>query len=163
MNSTKYFISWFRFNRQDGYMLWAENAESEYYWSDDNQRVLAFKSKEQVVALAQQLGIKLEDGQPLLVNLDVVADWLNAPQKKPPIETLAVWGAFDDLSQSIGEVFTGNVKAPVRNRVFDLLYASAGPWRSPVSVVWPRQERKVLHRILNQGLRLWRKHVIWAE
>lgn len=158
MNYTKYYISWVRFHQQDGYMLWIENPESECLWSNSLKRVPVFKIRERVVELAQQLNVELEKNDPHLVDLDIVVNWLVNTEKMPPKGLLSAWNLFSDLSQTTGEIFIGNIKAPVRNRVFDLLYVTNGLWRSDLPIVWPRHERKVLRRILQQGFRLWEKY-----
>jgi hypothetical protein len=159
----RYFVSWFRFQQQDGYLLWINRVDSEGLWTDAEQRVPVFSSPQKVVERARQLNLQLESKAPLLLDFDSVANWLDNPRKMPPRDSLGAWSMFDDLSVSIGKVFLGNVKAPVRNRVFDLLYLTGGIWRSESTITGPRQERKVLHRILRQGFRLWNKHVYWAD
>ena len=163
MEQARYFVLWFRHRQQNGYMLWIEKPEAETLWTDNSQRAVVFRSERQVVELARQLAIVLEPGSPQLIDLDVVANWLDHPEKMPPPESLAAWSLFDDLGCSVRKLFTGNVKAPVRNRVFELLYATAKVWRTPLPIVWPRQERNVLRRILRQGFRLWNKYVYWPE
>ncbi|MBF9220991.1 hypothetical protein [Hymenobacter ruricola] len=167
MSEVTYHVLWARFKRQDMYLLWIAGLEKEYFWTFDNQRVPAFRSRDKIIALAREQGLPLKTEQPQLHDLDSVAAWMDNPEKMPPANSLIVWNAFSDLGQSIGKPFDGDTKAPVRNRVFELLYATDGIWQRlgyrSIPAVWPRQERKVLRRILLQGFRLWRKHVYWAD
>ncbi|MDQ2771250.1 MAG: hypothetical protein M3Y54_12205 [Bacteroidota bacterium] len=163
MEGTKYYIAQVRLHQQDGYLLWVEKPEVEYLWANERNLAPAIKSPQKVEELAQQQGFPLEVNQPQLLNLDAVERWMHKPEKIPPPDCLGAWNMFNDLSRGINKGFAGDTKGPVRNRVFDLLYLTSGIWRNQALAVWSRQERKVLHRTLRQGFRLWSKHVYWAE
>ncbi|MFD2718466.1 hypothetical protein ACFST9_07050 [Hymenobacter monticola] len=168
MSKFNYYIFWARYKRKDMYLLWREGLEEkDSFWTSDNQLVPAFRSSEKIVELAKKQHLSLNAEPPKLLDFDAVASWMDNPEKMPPAASLEAWNIFTDVSQSAGKPFDGDTKSPVRNRVFELLYVTAGIWRRPGHpwgpVVWPRQERKVLRRILLQGFRLWNKHVYDAD
>jgi hypothetical protein len=167
MSELYHYVFWARFKRQDMYLLWAVGLEKEYFWACDNQKIPTFRSKERVIDFAQNQGLLLKDEPPGLIDFDEVVFWMDNPEKMPPAAALLVWNAFTDLSRTIERPFDGDTKSPVRNRVFELLYVTDGIWRrlgiNSATAVWPRQERKVLRRVLLQGFRLWNKHVYWAD
>jgi hypothetical protein len=169
MRELCHYVFWARFKRQDMYLLWKEGLENDpdTFWTDDNQKIPACRSKERVAELAQNQGLLLKNQAPERVDFDAVVAWMDNPKKIPPAAALMVWNIFTDLSKSIGKSFDGDTKSPVRNRVFDLLYVTDGIWGRlgypSGPPVWPRQERKMLRRTLLQGFRLWNKHVYWAD
>jgi hypothetical protein len=152
-----------RWQRADGFLLWQDPPEParEAVWADEQGRVPLFKTPAALAAFAQQRGCRLEAGQPLLHDLDAIAEWLNNAKKRPPRECLAIWNLFDDVGAGVGEPFAGSFKTPARDRVFDLLYADSGPWQRPAKVTWLPAQRLLLRDLLTQGLALWQKHACW--
>lgn len=163
MTSARYYIAKFRFQQLDGFVLWVEKPEVKFLWSNEKRQVPVFRNPEDAAQLGQRLGFNLEITVSRLVDLDVVAKWLDKPEKMPPQDSLAAWNMFADLGAEIEKSFIGNAKGLVRNRVFDLLYASFGPWSNSIIAVWPRQELNMLRRVVRQGFCLWDKHVCWVD
>jgi hypothetical protein len=114
-----------------------------------------------LAVFARQHGYNLATEEPVLHDLDTVAEWLNNVEKCPPRECLAVWNLFDDVGAGVGEPFAGSFKTPARDQVFDLLYADSGPWQRPAKVTWLSVERLLLRDLLTQGFALWQKHACW--
>jgi hypothetical protein len=158
----KYFVSWIRWQGQDGYALWLDTPNKEWYWTDAHRRVPLFATTKEVAELALQLNYKLEDNKPVLQDLDSAWNWMQHPNKLPNDHCLAAWHLFSDLGAGIGVPFSGDTHAPTRDRVFDLLYAYHGPWLSN-KPAWKLQERKVLKRILQEGFRMWQKYAYWSN
>jgi hypothetical protein len=158
-----YYACWVRWQQQDGFLLWQNPPEParESVWADKQQLIPLLKSQLALADFVQRLGYVLEPELPQLVNLDVVAGWLKNSKKRPPFECLDVWNLFDDVSAGVSDPFTGNQKTPLRNQIFDLLYADNGPWQRPSVVQWPPAAQALLRDLLTQGLVLWQKHVYW--
>ncbi|OWP64510.1 hypothetical protein CDA63_03840 [Hymenobacter amundsenii] len=173
-----FFVSWLRWQRQDGYSLWIEWPEREQYWADARGNVPLFATSEEVGLLATKLGVQIyvQAAEPGMIDLDCVWQWLQQPQKRPPKECLAIWNTFSDVGSGVSVPFDGDRKSTVRNRVFDKLYFNDGifqinqdgkadfhgPHTKPWIPGWKREERKKLQRSLKQGFRLWQKHTYRA-
>ncbi|WP_139920633.1 hypothetical protein [Hymenobacter sp. DG01] len=161
--AAKYYISWYRWQAQDSYTLWLTMPYEDALWADEMGRVPLFATPGEVRILAERLGVTVEGEAPRMHDFDAVAHWMMHSNRLPPRECLIAWNAFDDLSSGVGHEFAGNRKAPVRNRVFDLLYAQSGLWKITAEPIWRLQERKVLRRILQQGFRLWQRYTYQAS
>jgi hypothetical protein len=160
---TRYYACWVRWEQQDGFLLWQDPPAParESVWADKQQLIPLFKSQLALADLVQRLGYPVVPKLPQLINLDVVAEWLKNSKKRPPFECLDTWNLFDDVGAGVGGCFAGNHKTPLRNQVFDLLYADSGPWQRPTTVRWPPAEQALLCDLLTQGFELWQKHVCW--
>jgi hypothetical protein len=152
-----------RWQQQDGFLLWQDPPEParESIWVDTQSMAPLFATAPALAAFAQHLGYDLVKQVPPLIDLDSVASWLKDDKKHPLRECLAVWNLFDDVGAGTGKPFAGNYKTPLRNRVFDLLYADSGPWQTPSKAQWPLAEQTLLRDILTQGFALWQQHVCW--
>lgn len=160
---TQYYPCWVRWQQADGFLLWQNPPEParEAAWADEQRQIPLFKTRLALANFAAQLGYVLANEQPVMHDLDAVAEWLNNAKKRPVRECLAVWNLFDDVGAGVGEPFAGSHKTPVRDRVFDLLYADSGPWQRPAKVTWPPAEQLLLRHLLTQGFQLWQKHACW--
>jgi hypothetical protein len=160
---TTYYVCWVRWQQADGFLLWQNPPEParEAVWADEQRLVPLFKTPAGLAAFVQRQGYALVTEPPRPINLDAVAEWLKNGEPRPPHESLAAWCLFDDVSAGVGEPFTGNHKTPLRNQVFDLLYADSGPWQRPPEVSWPPAAQTLLRNILTQGFELWQKHACW--
>lgn len=160
---TQYYPCWVRWQQADGFLLWQNPPEPgrEAVWADTQGHVPLFKTQAALAAFARRQGYRLDAGPPTLIDLDAVANWLNNAEKRPVRECLDVWNLFDDVGAGVGEPFAGSHKTPVRDRVFDLLYADSGPWQRPAKVTWPPAEQLLLRHLLSQGFQLWQKHACW--
>ncbi|MBO3269041.1 hypothetical protein [Hymenobacter defluvii] len=167
-----FYGSWVRWEGKDRYALWIDTPDKEFYWTDSQGRIPFFSTKDEVVTLAAKLGVQVYVEKLIMHDLDLVRQWLQQTQKLPPKESLAIWGMFSDVGTGVGNLFDGDRKSPVRNRVFDKLYLNDGiiqinqegrmEFRNATTKPWiPRwrlQERKMLKRCLQQGFRLWQKY-----
>jgi hypothetical protein len=175
--SAKYYVSWFRWQAQDGYALWLTMPYEDALWADSCGKVPVFSSLEDVEAFAARLGLSVEQEPLRLQNLDAVIPWMRELWEVVPCnECLTAWNMFDDLSSGIAKEFIGNRKGPARNRVYDKLFFGSGvvginqqgraeltgPHTRPWIPKWRLQERKVLRRVLQQGFRLWKKYTYRA-
>ncbi len=160
---TMYYACWVRWQQANGFLLWQNPPEParEAVWIDEQGRVPLFKTQPALASFAERLGYSLVSEQPIIHDLDAVASWLNNTKKRPPLECLAVWNLFDDVSAGVNEPFAGNYKTPARNRIFNLLYADSGPWQRPPEVHWPPAAQALLRDLLIQGFELWQKHACW--
>jgi hypothetical protein len=71
-------------------------------WADEQGRVPLFKTSVDLAVFARQHGHELAAEEPVLHDLDSVAEWLNNVEKRPPRECLAVWNLFDDVGAGVG-------------------------------------------------------------
>jgi hypothetical protein len=147
----------------DGFLLWQNIPEParEAVWADEQGCVPLFRTSDALAVFARQHSHDLAAEEPVLHDLDTVAEWLNNIEKRPPRECLAVWNLFDDMGAAVGESFSGSFKTTARDQVFDLLYTDSGPWQRPAKVTWPFAERLLLRDLLTQGFALWQKHACW--
>lgn len=157
-----YFISWVRWQEQDGYALWINMPEKELFWADAHRRIPLFSTPDEVESLASGIGVQLRPERPVKQDLDECWRWLQQTHKQPSAACLAAWNVFSEVAASTADFFTGDHRVPLRNQVFDLLYAYYGPWHS-AKPAWTLQQRKALRRILRPGFRLWQKYVYLVE
>ncbi|MGI4866184.1 MAG: hypothetical protein ACRYFZ_19825 [Janthinobacterium lividum] len=152
-----------RWQQANGFLLWQNPPEParEAVWANEQGTVPLFKTQSALASFAGQLGFALVAQPPRQLNLDAVADWLTTDKKCPPVECLDVWNLFDDVGAGVNEPFAGTYKTPLRDQVFDLLYAASGPWHRPAKVTWPPAEWALLRDILTKGFVLWQKHACW--
>jgi hypothetical protein len=161
----KYYVSWVRLRQRDQYVMWRTAQNEDALWAAADGRVPVFGSSDGVRQLARQLGVALQDEEPLCQDLDRAWAWITAPHKAVPCaECLTAWNLFDDLASGVGGEFLGWRRGPVRNRVFDKLYDCSGFWRISSAEArqanhWRKEERNTLRRVLQQGFRLWTKYV----
>lgn len=160
---TTYYACWVRWQQADGFLLWKNVAEPgrEAVWATEQLVVPLFKTIASLTDFAHRLGVVVVVEEPLLINLDVVAEWLTDGKKWPVRECLAAWNLFDDLGAGVRAPFVGNHKTATRNRIFDLLYADSDFWQRPAEVRWLPEELALLRNLLTQGFELWQKHACW--
>ncbi|KUG08401.1 hypothetical protein ASU33_09540 [Solirubrum puertoriconensis] len=131
----KYYISWIRYQQRDWYFLWRTAENEDAVWANEAGQIPGFGSPAELIALAGNLGVEVQEEEPRCQNLDAARNWIDAPHKKVPChDCMHAWHFFDDLANGAGAEFSGWMRrGPVRNRVFDKLYDCIGSGRFQLS------------------------------
>lgn len=168
-DNRKYYVSWYRLDGQDCYLLWWTGDENDAVWVDANRRIPVFKTIEQAQTFAQAQTIPLEKVEPDLLNLDWVKQWLQHPASAiDPEECLTGWNFFIDVADGTGRPFAGQRgtynRGTWRGKRYDKLFfgTSAGMMLASEGAPryeprWNKTERKFLAKVLTQGLSIFRQ------
>jgi hypothetical protein len=158
-----YYRLWYRLDHTDGYLIWFSNDDDGVVTQPDGT-VPSFRDQEALRAYATFHQIDLDVMEPLVHDLDVVAQWLGRP-RSAEIDSdafLTVWNLFGDLATSVNGDCDGDRKRtqPVYDKLFwgNNLPAVTPPGKH-YTPVWSDDELLLMREILHDGLLLFRKHV----
>jgi hypothetical protein len=169
-DNRKHFVSWYRLDGQDRYLLWWSGDYNDAVWVDANRQIPVFKTIEQAQAFARQhaIPVKIDESGPL--NLDGVKQWLRNTRR--PVDTevcLTGWNFFVDVAEGTGCRFAGQrgeTRKAWRGKVYDKLFfgTSTGMLLAPEGAPryeprWNKTEKKFIAKVLTQGLYIFRQHV----
>ena len=169
----KYYISWYRLDGQDRYVLWWTSDITDATWADAAGRIPVFEAKWEVKDFARQLEVLLEEQEPQLQDLDVAKRWLKNIKK--PIdceECLVAWNFFVDAAEGTNRRFDGqrgSIRKVWRGKIYDKIFlgTSTGMLLAPPGMLayhptWNRDERRFIAKVLTQGMKIFRHHVYQA-
>lgn len=173
-DNRKYYVSWYRLDSQDQYLLWWTGDYNDAVWVDANRQVPVFTTIGQARAFAQQQGIPLEKEEPILQNLDWIQHWLRNPAIAIDTEAcLTGWNFFTDVADGTGRPFAGQrgeIRKAWRGKIYDKLFFGTGtgmllaPEGTPrYEPSWNKAEKKFIAKVLMQGLRIFRQHIYLPE
>ncbi len=161
---------WYRLGSKDRYLIWytvdVANEDLDGVVLDSKGKIPIFVSLDALSTYAQEEGIALEHRALILHNLNVVAKRLTLKRSKPQGPTaldceafLAAWNLFADVSRSTGASFDADRERT--NKIYDKLF-----WGNNIPAVtpegkcyiplWPRREKRIIHEVMSQGLRIFR-------
>lgn len=159
----KYFKLWYCLDGRDAYLIWYTN-EQDGVVTDSDGKVPCFQSPEDLLHYAESLNLSLNVEDPILNNLDVVAEWLNRGDSESVDckSFLAAWNLFDDVSRSV----TGNFdpEHQLTQKIYDKLFwgnnlPSVMPEGKSYHPEWTKRELKIIKEVLGYGLSLFRHSV----
>ncbi|TGE23777.1 hypothetical protein E5K00_00755 [Hymenobacter aquaticus] len=169
-DNRKYFVSWYRLDGQDRYLIWWTGDYNDAVWVDAKRQIPVFTTIGQAQDFARQRGIPLETAEPELQNLDWVKHWLQHPTSAINTEEcLMGWNFFIDVADGTGRPFAGQrgkIRKAWRGKIYDKLFfgTSTGMLLAPEGTAryiprWNKAEKKFLAKVLTQGLRIFREHM----
>jgi hypothetical protein len=158
-----YYRLWYRLDHTDGYLIWFAN-DTDGVVTQSDKTVPSFRTQEALHDYATSHQIDLDMMEPLIHDLDVVAQWLRRPLSAK-IDTdalLTVWNLFGDLAASVNGDFDGDRKRT--QHIYDKLFwgnnlPAVTPPGKQYTPVWSDDELLLMQEILHDGLLLFRKHV----
>jgi len=169
-----YHISWYRLDRQDGYLLWKTDDTTDAICADADGRLPSFRSIPQLVTFAKGLDVDLEGYEPKVQNLDWAKNWLKDPSAFIDCEEcLTAWNFFLDAAEGTNRHFAGQLgetRKAWRGKIYDKLFfgTSTGMLLAPAGTPsyrprWNKDERKFIAKVLTQGMQIFRRYVYWVE
>lgn len=162
----KYYACWIRLDRQDLYFVWYTDDPHDGVILDSEGRLPVFRTCAELKTFASTLNLDLGDEEPILQNLDVLAQWIKAPAIRMIncVEFLNSWNLFVDLESSIKRR-NMEKEDKLYSRVYDMLFwgnnlpavTPAGKrWTPP----WRRKHVRELRASLEPRLKLFRSHLL---
>lgn len=159
-----YYHLWYRLDNADGYLIWfSDDVDGAIIQADGT--VPSFGNQDALRAYASMHQITLDEMEPLLHDLDVVAQWLRRSfsAEVDCDAFLTAWNLFADLALSVNRNFDSDYKRS--KQVYEKLF-----WGNNLPVVaptgkhyiplWSDDEVLLMREVLTNGLRLFRKHVV---
>lgn len=162
-----YYACWFSLDNVNRYLIWYHEGSPSFndgVLADEARRVPTFHSVDELRAFAATIQVKLEDEEPLLNDLDPVAEWLREPAAFS-IDCPNFLGAlnlFGDVARSVDLTFD-----PQSTELLDiynkLFWGSNLPAMTPEGEhyvpSWDEDEVQRLADALATGLAIFRAHV----
>jgi hypothetical protein len=156
--TAEYYACWYRLDGQDRYLIWYTNDVDGILLRDGN--IPVFNGQDALIEYAAAHGIKIQDEEPELHDLDVVAKWV----ERPTGNTIdcssfnAAWNLFADASKSVKGEFDQDQKST--KKVYEKLFCGTNlPSVTPVGKeyepIWTNKEVELLREVLAQGLELF--------
>lgn len=168
----EYFPSRFHLDNRTRYFLWSsedlgDDIDHDEVWTRDGIAP-TFATLAQVETFARdELGVSpIDEGEPPIHDLTSVARWLrlkksHRARQVDAGECLAAWNIFADLARSLNVPFSGSDEAhkPIYTKLFfgDFCWFKIADSRRMYH--WSGADIKKLHTVLDEGLKLWRRHV----
>jgi hypothetical protein len=148
----------------DSFLIWYSNDSVGVVVGSDHL-ITTFHARSDLCAYAERLGLTFEAAEPSEFDFDMVERWLSRPNNSP-IDCcllLNAWNLFDDIASctSGGEFQrTSREASGVYDKLFwgNNLPAVTPPGEHYVPV-WADGEVAELHRILSDGMKLFRNAV----
>jgi len=153
-DSNKYYLVCLNFGFYQRYIIWISN-DNDGVVVDNNRKILAFESEISVLDYASEKMLLIEGGVAIW-DVYKLQQWLLEPCGDFDYELfLNFWNLCTDVSVSTNLPFKGDIKSATRNRVYDKLFAVAGPFLSDRSdLILTDNELKILHRVIEDGLKM---------
>jgi hypothetical protein len=137
----EYFACCFKLGSQVRFLLWFSDSDSSWgdgLYLDDQGKTPVYASEAETKRFGQSLGLDVGDANDVVIDLDIVAEWLEHPSGDE-IDCeyfLDAWNLFGDIARSTAERFDADIE--VTRRVYDKLF-----WGNNLSPVTPPGEHYV--------------------
>jgi hypothetical protein len=160
----EYYISWYRLNQKDAYLIWFSTNDDDGVFVDNNGFVPNFESQENLIDFAKTHEINLKIEEPLLHNLDILKTWLEDSNNVEIdcVEFLNLWNLFDDVSNSTNGGFNSDRKLTMK--IYEKLFwgnnlPSVTPEGKSYEPIWSKKELKIIRETLTLGFQMFRDKV----
>lgn len=147
----------------EGYFLWHSN-DVDGVLVDEKRKLIVFTSVEELRSYAQDRRIPLSPESPSFYDLDELSVWIRnpSPESIDASKLLSNWNIFADVALSVGSSF--DEEHLLTQTVYDkLFYANNLPsvnrGRSDILNSWSVEEAKLIARVLQSGLQIFRCNV----
>jgi hypothetical protein len=158
-----YYRLWYRLDHIDGYLIWFSNDEDGVVTQPDGI-IPSFRDQEALDAYANLHRLDLDAMEPLVHDLDGLAQWLRRPlSAEIDLDAfLTAWNLFGDLAISVNCHFDRDRKRT--QQVYEKLFwgnnlPAVTPPGKQYTPHWSDDELLLMREILQYGLLLFRKHV----
>lgn len=164
----KYFILWYRLDQVDSYLIWYSN-NLDGVVVDSTGPVPTFLEIYRLCAYAGNLGLHLEEEEPILHDLDAVKYWLENP-RKTAIKCdcfLVAWNLFGDVALSVQDT-TFDQDRQKTSKIYDKLFwgnnlPAVTPLGKHYEPIWNNDEVERLREVLGDGLRMFRRYLVYER
>jgi hypothetical protein len=161
--SREYYNLWYRLDGCDAFLIWYTDEEDGVV-VDSDEKALSFQNTEDLLGYAASRGLSVCVEDPLLHDLDVIAEWLGTGDVRSVNceDFLAAWNLFEDVSRSVGGSFDDNRK--LTEKIYEKLFWGNNlpivtPEGKSYEPIWTKRELKIMREVLGSGLLLFRKKV----
>ena len=153
----QYFVLRYRLKLQDRYLIWISN-DTDRLFLDTNGLIPSFRDTISLQDYATSRGLRLQNNEPIIHDLDWVASWIRGP--KQPIDSvkaLVAWNLFTDVARSIEDLKNMAEYLNAEPRLYRKLFLannlpSVTPKGQLYTPKWTGQEIASLAKILSVGL-----------
>jgi hypothetical protein len=159
-----YYRLWYRLDDADSYLIWFSNDVDGVVTQADGT-VPSFHNQDALCTYAIARQIMLDEMEPLLHDLDVVAQWLRRSfsAEVDCDAFLTAWNLFADLAISVNGDFDRERKRT--QHVYEKLFwgnnlPAVTPPGKHYTPLWSDDEVLLMREVLTNGLQLFRKHVV---
>ncbi|HEX8459452.1 MAG TPA: hypothetical protein VF656_19325 [Pyrinomonadaceae bacterium] len=159
----QYYILWYRLNGSDSFLIWYSD-EKDGVFVDADGSVPSFKDAGSLVKYAEARNVSVDAEEPILLDLDVLGKWLEERNVEliDPNSFNGAWNLFADVSRSINGGFDPDQE--LTQKIYDKLFwgcnlPAVTPEGKQYHPAWTRRELKIMHDVLNSGLRMFRGSV----
>ncbi len=151
-------ILWYCLDGKDSYLIWFSTDEDDGVFVGESNLSPSFDNTDALRNFAKSNKIKLKEEEPLLINLDIVKNWLdgtdNLIEDYNPF--LNAWNLFEDVSVSINGDFHKNRNYDIYERIFWGCNISAvTPEGESFTPSWTKKELKSIREIMKTGLKMF--------
>jgi hypothetical protein len=165
-----YFILWYRLTKKNRYIIWYSD-EEEGVLVDNNNKIPVFKKIKKLKQFAVQENIKIEDGKPILHNLDAVRIWLNKGTKGDINckKILAAWNLFIDVATSLQidakklQAYSGKSNKVYKKIFWGNNLPVVTPSRKKYIPIWNSKEIRLIKKIIRFGFSIFFDHIYLVE
>jgi len=143
----------FKFHRL--YIIWIANEEDDELLVNDDNRIIAFRSEDELNTYSQNQDIELCEDVAKYAFYKL-QQWLIDPYPKFEYDDfLNLWNLFTDVSTSVKLEFIGDIKDEVRNSIYDKLFDASNVFiADEPNPTFEEIEIKMLKKVMQQGLDL---------
>jgi hypothetical protein len=159
----KYYILWYRLDGSNSYLIWFSD-ENDEVLVDEGGVVPSFKDTNSLVNYAEERGISVDVGEPILLDLDVLGRWLKEKDVEliDPSRFNGAWNLFADVSRSVNGGFDSNRE--LTQKIYNKLFwgcnlPSVTPEGEQYHPAWTERELKIMYEVLGSGLQMFRRSV----
>lgn len=168
-----YYRCWYRLDSYDRYLIWYNVEEVDEDLDgvvlDAQGDIPIFDSSDALLSYAQNQNISLVTEEPILHDLDVLAQWSHIKQSSPASSAtidcdafLSAWNLFADVSRSLGAHFDSD-REKSGEIYMKLFWGNNLPSLTPEGKcfipTWSEDEEQVINEILSQGLQMFRESI----
>jgi hypothetical protein len=158
----EYYICWYRLDGKDSYLIWFSTDEDDGVFVGESNLSPSFDNTAALRNFAKSNKIKLKKEEPLLIDLDIVKNWLKGTENKVKDYNpfLNAWNLFEDISVSTNEDFHKNRNYDIYERIFwGCNIPAVTPEGESFTPNWTKKELKIIREIMNSGLKIFAEKI----
>lgn len=158
-----YYIYWFQLDGENLYLIFYYD-EKDGVLIDEKNRVLVFKGTNSLLQFASVKEITVDVEYPNLVNLDIIANWLESKdENRIDCSTFNnAWNLFADVAFSVNADFDSNKEKT--KKIYGKLFwgcnlPSVTPEGKYYEPIWDEVELELMRDVLKSGLDMFRNSI----
>jgi hypothetical protein len=153
VDQPEYYLIRFDLKFQKLYVIWISD-DVDKVIVDNELKIIAFRSKSNVLNYAEKRGIVVYHDDITDYNIYQIKQWITAPDHNFDCnDYLNFWNICTDISASLNQEFSGDIKDDLRNSIYDKLFDGSGIFISEdPNPQFDLEEITLLSSILNNGV-----------